>query len=116
MGTLPIEKAHPQTGTGQLVRATTPVPGDYTEPSTSLRDKIDYLAVVGNGSQDRRRLLDNISSLGPLLRRDIRFWLCDPAPTTPDSLDDNLETTRLRQRVLHLISYSVTREERFVNL
>jgi hypothetical protein len=70
---------------------------------------------MGNGSQDRRRLLDEFSSLGPLLGRDIRLWLCDPASTIPDSLDDNSETTRLRQRVLDQIGYSVAIELRIVN-
>jgi len=78
-----------------------------------------HFAVADNGSQDRRRLLDNtqkLLSLGPLLRRDIRCWVCDPASTIPDSLDDSPKTTRLRQCVLFQIGYSVAREGRFVNL
>ena len=55
-------------------------------------------------------------SLGPLLRRDFCLWVCDPASTIPDSLDDSTETTRLRQRVLHQIVNSVAIQYAFVNL
>jgi len=59
---------------------------------------------------------DKSSSLGPLLRRDFRLCVCDPVSTSPDSLDDNTEATRLRQRVLFQIGYSVATVFRFVNL
>jgi len=56
-----------------------------------------------NGSQHRRRLLDEysdkLSSFGPLLRRDIHFCVYDPVSTSPDSLDDTTEITRLHLRV-----------------
>lgn len=55
-------------------------------------------------------------SFGLLLRRDFHLWLCDPASTIPDSLDDNAETTRLRQRAFYQMGYSVARELGFVNL